>query len=218
MKKSTKLMVVVLSAFLVGVVGYGIAYPTRITTYSGGSHTGCHGTNNAGSGTLSVTPVVSGRLITLSVTITGFTEAVTGDSAGTVSIGIPYGYGDNAEFGHGIEMNNVHGHNDYWATSLWEENLTAGGNTMHAYTFEVMAPETAGTYDLKVVALTGMNASGEALPIYRLEQTLTVTVAGNTATVASVATALPFGNIFGLILIGLVALSPIVLILIRKRK
>ncbi|MHA2006754.1 MAG: hypothetical protein ACXACP_14080 [Candidatus Hodarchaeales archaeon] len=218
MKKSLKLMVVILSIFIVSIVGYGMAYPSRIVTYRGASHADCHGTNDPGSGTLSVASSVSGRVITLTVSITGFTEAVTYPSYGTISLGLPYGYGDNDQFGHGMTMNNVHGHDDYFATSIWEENLTAGGDTMHDYTFVVLAPEAAGTYDLKVVAMTGMDVNGSELPIYRLEQTLTVTVAGNTATVASVATALPFGNIFGIILIGIVSLSPIVLILIRKRK
>ncbi|MHA2184394.1 MAG: hypothetical protein ACXAAI_05270, partial [Promethearchaeota archaeon] len=71
MKKSSKLMVVILSVFLVSVIGYGVSFPTRITSYSGASHTGCHGSNSPGSGTLSVSTSVSGRVINLSVTITG---------------------------------------------------------------------------------------------------------------------------------------------------
>jgi hypothetical protein len=213
-----KLMVLIFSVFFIGIMSYGLAYPTRITEYSGASHVGCHGTNNAGTGTLSVGSTVSGRVITLSVTIMGFTEAVTAPYHGTVAIGLPYGYGDNDEFGHGITQNNVHGDDNFWATNIWEENLTAGGNTMHIYTFEVIAPETDGTYDLKVVALTGMNSTGSAAPIYRLEQTLTVTVTGSTAAVASLASAHSFGNIFALILVGLVALGPVVLIITRKRK
>ncbi len=219
MKKSAKLMVVLLAAIFVGTIGYGIAYPTRIPTYSGASHTGCHGTNDPGSGTMSVTTSVSGRVINLTVTITGFTEAVAGDSHGTVSIGIPYGYGDNAEFGHGMLENNIHGDDNFWATNLWEENLTAGGDTMHPYKFQILAPAAAGSYDLKVVALTGWNGTSDAeAPLYRLEQTLTVTVSGNTATIASLAMAVPFGNLYGILLIGVIALGAMFLILVRKRK
>jgi len=219
MKKSAKLMVVLLSAIFVGTIGYGIAYPTRITEYSGGSHTGCHGTNNPGSGTLMVTTSVSGRVINLTVTITGFAKAVGPDYHGTVAIGIPYGYGDNDKFGHGIVENNVHGHDNFWATNLWEENLTVSGDIKHPYKFQVLAPAAAGSYDLKIVALTGWNATSDAeAPIYRLEKTLTVVVSGNTATVTSLAMAIPFGNLYGIILIGAIALGPSVLILVRKRK
>jgi hypothetical protein len=219
MKKNAKLMAIIFSVFLIGVIGYGVSFPTRITTYSGSSHAGCHGTNSPGSGTLTVTPSVSGRVINLTVSITGFTEAVTPPYHGTVSVGLPYAHGDNELFGHGIEMNNVHGHDDYWATTIWEENLTAGGNTMHNYKFQVIAPAAAGTYDLIVVALTGWNATSDSeAPLYRLETTLTVTVTGNTATVTSLVTTLPLANFFGIILIGLVTLIPVALILIRKRK
>ncbi|MFX1572579.1 MAG: hypothetical protein ACFFB0_07515 [Promethearchaeota archaeon] len=218
MKKSLKLMAVVLSVFLLSFIGYALAHPTSIVSYSGSTHTGCHGANNPGSGTLSVTTSVSGRVITLTVSITGFTEAVTPPYHGTVSIGLPYGYGDNNLFGQGISMNNVQGENNYWATSIWEENLTSTGDTMHDYTFKVLAPEAAGTYELKIVALTGMNITENEVPLYNLEQTITITVKGNAVTIASLSSTFNFGNFLTYILFGSIALGPLVLILLRKRK
>lgn len=218
MKKGMKLIVVVLSVFLISFIGYTLARPTNIRSYTGTTHTGCHGANNPGSGTLSVTTSVSGRVITLTVSITGFSEAVSPPYHGTVSIGLPYGYGDNNLFGHGINMNNVHGDDNYWATSIWEENLTSSGNTMHDYTFQVLAPEEAGTYELKIVALTGMNSTEGEEQLYNLEKTITITVKGNTVTIASLSSTFDFGNFFIFTLIGSIALSPLVLILLRKRK
>jgi hypothetical protein len=172
------LILTILSMFVVGIVGYGLSYPTLITEYSGSGHTGCHGSNTMGSGTLTATPTVSGRVITVAVTVTGFTEPTVPPYADTISVGIPWIYGDNAQFGHGMASNDVHGHVNYWGTNIWEVNITED----NSFTFEVLAPIANGNYNLIVAAMTGMNASGDAEPLFSIEDTIAVTVSGSTVT------------------------------------
>ncbi|HEC37675.1 hypothetical protein LCGC14_0787380 [marine sediment metagenome] len=205
----------ILSIFVVGIIGYGLSYPTLIEEYTGSGHTGCHGSNTVGSGSLTATPTVSGRVVTVAVTITGFTEPTVLPYGDTISVGIPWIYGDNALFGHGIAQNDVHGSLKNWGTNIWEVNISEDSS----FTFKVLAPAASGTYDLMVVALTGMNASGDAEPLFSLEDTISVVVSGATVSIASLAL-VPVNNL-ALVLVfvvGVLATGSVVLILKRKRK
>jgi hypothetical protein len=213
MKKNKMLILATLSIFIVGMIGYGVSYPTLITDYEGSSHTACHVSNTAGSGTISATPTAVGRVITVAVTITGFTEPTVLPYGDTISVGIPWFYGDNEEFGHGMAENDVHGHLNYWSTNIWEVNISED----NSFTFKVLAPAASGTYDLKVVAMCGMNASGDAEPLVVLETTISVTVSGSTVTFTSLALVALNNWSSAFIIAGLVA-SLVIYIFIRKRK
>ncbi|MFX1504041.1 MAG: hypothetical protein ACFFDH_23980, partial [Promethearchaeota archaeon] len=133
MKNSKILMFFLITAFIIGVVGTVVAHPTEILSYEGSSHSGCHGGSDAAAaGTLSVSTTTSGKLITLTATIQGFTDALGSNNnrSGTFAIGIPYALGDNKEFGLGITQNTVNGLTDYWGVGIWEVALDANGNTV----------------------------------------------------------------------------------------
>ncbi|MHA2035495.1 MAG: hypothetical protein ACW98X_03620 [Promethearchaeota archaeon] len=213
MKKNKMIMLAIISIFIMGAIGYGLSYPTLITEYIGSSHGACHGSTSTGSGTLTATPTVSGRVITVDVTITGFTEPTQLPYADTISVGIPWIYGDNAEFGHGMKNNTVHGSSKAWGTNIWEVNISED----NTFSFEVLAPAANGVYDLKVVAMCGMNASGDAEPIIAIEDTITVTVSGSTVTVASLAL-VPVNNLSLIFVIGGLLAGLGVLIILRKKK
>ncbi|KKM96579.1 hypothetical protein LCGC14_1176680 [marine sediment metagenome] len=207
------LILAILSIFIVGIVGYGLSYPTEIVVYEGPNHADCHGTNTAGSGSLTATPTVSGRVISVAVVITGFTEPTQLPYGDTISVGIPWIYGDNALFGHGMAQNDVHGHVNYWGTNIWEVNISE----VSSFTFEVLAPAASGTYDLKVVAMCGMNASGDEEPIFSLEDTISVVVSGSTVSIASLVL-VPVNNLVIVFVVGVLATGSVILIAKRKRK
>jgi hypothetical protein len=203
----------ILSIFTVGIIGYGLSYPTLIEEYRGPAHADCHGTNTMGSGSLTATPTVSGRVITVAVVITGFTEPTQLPYDDTISVGIPWIYGDNMLFGHGMAQNTVHGALKSWSSNIWEVNISEDSS----FTFKVLAPAASGTYDLMVVAMCGMNASGDAEPLFSLEDTISVVVSGSTVSIASIAL-VPVNNFVLVFVVGVLATGSVVLIAKRKRK
>ena len=155
MKKSKIVMFALISTLMVGIIGYSIAHPSEISHFEGVTHTGCHGSSGAASaGSLSVTTSVSGRVITLTTSIQGFTEAITPPRGEEVSLGIPYGRGDNDKFGIGITENTVGTTTGKWLVALTNIHLdNVTGNSPSSYDFTVLAPAADGTYDLIVIAI-----------------------------------------------------------------
>ncbi|MHA2390715.1 MAG: hypothetical protein ACXAEX_02000 [Promethearchaeota archaeon] len=221
MKKNKIFVLVLVTALMAGVIGTSIAYPTEIFHYEGTSHTGCHGSSGAAStGTLTVTPSTSGRLITLTATIQGFTEALESNNnrSGTFAIGIPYKLGNNKEFGLGISENTVNGDTDYWGIAIWEIDLDASGNTVNPLTFRVLAPEADGLYNLIVAVVSAFNSTGDPLPIIYFHEQLQVTVTSGSVSVASLAFVIPFNSVFLYVACGIVASGAVILLIKRKRK
>jgi hypothetical protein len=208
---------ILLITFIWVVVGTATARPTEIVNYEGSSHTGCHGTNDAAStGALHISTSTSGRVITLTVSIQEWTEAITAPRAGTVSVGIPYKIGDNAKFGLGMAENNVNDEVAYWGIGVWELLLDESGTTPHDLRFRVLAPEEDGTYDLILVALNAANSSQEAVGILRLQQTVTVTVSGGSAT--TTVAIIPTLNAVALFIFASFGAAAILIITLRKKK
>jgi hypothetical protein len=211
-------MFALISTLMVGIVGYSIAHPSEINHFEGASHTGCHGSSGtASTGALSVTSSVSGRVITLTASIQGFTEAITPPRGEEVSLGLPYGRGDNQEFGYGIVENTVGTTTGKWfaLTQIHLDNIT--GNSPKSYNFKVLAPTADGTYNLIVTAINAANSTGDEVSIIYLDKTLVVTVTGDTIAVASLAFAMNY-NLLVTIGLGLLGVGIIALIFLRKRK
>lgn len=208
---------ILLIAFVWVVVGTATAHPTEIVNYEGSSHTYCHGTNNAAStGVLHVSASASGRVVTLTVSIQEWTEAITAPRSGTVSVGIPYRIGDNAKFGLGMAENNVNNDVAYWGVGVWEIQLDQNGTTPHDLKFRALAPEEDGTYNLIVVAINAANSTGDEVGILRLQKTVTVTVSGGstTPTVALI----PTLNMMTLLIYASLGAVVTLIITLRKRK
>ncbi|MFX1380270.1 MAG: hypothetical protein ACFFA4_14375 [Promethearchaeota archaeon] len=220
MKNSKVLMLFLLTALAVGVIGTAVAYPTEILNYQGASHTGCHGSSDAASaGTLTVSTVTSGRLVTLRTSIQGFTDALESNNgrSGSFAISIPYGLGDNKEFGLGIAENTVNGLTDYWGVAIWEVELNANGNTVNPLKFRVLPPETDGVYNLVIAVVNAMNTTGDAQSIIYLHKTLVFTVTSDSVNIASLVSFIPFNNAF-LYIAGGIAASGVIILLIRRKK
>ncbi|MFW9941980.1 MAG: hypothetical protein ACFFFT_13135 [Candidatus Thorarchaeota archaeon] len=218
MKKSKVIMFVLISTLMVGIVGYTIAHPTEISYFEGASHSGCHGTSGtASTGSLSVSTSVSGRVITITASVQGFTEAITPPRGGTVSLGLPYGRGDNPEFGYGIIENTVGTTTGKWfaVTDIELDNVT--GDSPKSYKFKVLAPTADGTYDLILTAINGVNTTGDEVNIIYLDKTLVVAVTGDTIAVVSLAV-VGNNNLFVTIGLGLLGVGIIAILFFHKRK
>lgn len=214
-------MLVIISGLMVGVVGYGMAYPTLLLEYQGASHTGCHGSAGAAtSGTFTVSTSVSGRLVTLTGSIQGFTEALESNNnrSGTFAMGIPYNLGDNKEFGLGIAENTVNGDTNYWGVGIWEVDLDANGNTVNPLKFRVLAPETDGMYNLIIVVINAFNTTGDAQSIIYFHKTVMITVVSGSVTIASLAMILPFQSALLFGAAGILGCGVIFLIIKGKKK
>jgi hypothetical protein len=208
---------ILLIAFIWVVVGTATAHPTEVVNYEGSSHAGCHGTNNAAStGALHVSASTSSRTITLTVSIQEWTEAITTPRSGTVSVGIPYKLGDNAEFGLGMAENNVNNDVAFWGVGVWELLLDESGTTPHDLHFRVLAPEEEGTFDLVVLALNAANSTGDAVGILRLQQTVTVTVSGGSAT--TIVALIPTLNWVTLFIFASLGAAVTLIITLRKKR
>ncbi|MFX0021489.1 MAG: hypothetical protein ACFE9S_04135 [Candidatus Hermodarchaeota archaeon] len=221
MKNSKKFMLFIITALILGVIGTAVAHPTQILSYEGSSHTGCHGGSDAAvAGTLTVSTVTSGNLITITTTLQGFTDALESNNnrSGTFSIGLPYALGDNKEFGLGITQNTVNGHSDYWGVGIWEVDLDANGNTVNPLRFRVLAPEMDGTYDLMVAVVNAANSTGDEQSIIYLHETLVVTVTTGSITIASLTLFIPFDSVYLYIAGGIFASGAIIFLIRRKRK
>ena len=221
MKKNKVFVLVVIIALMAGVIGTSLAYPTEILHYEGLSHTGCHGySETATAGTLTVTPSTSGRLISLTASIQGFTDALESNNnrSGTFAIGIPYALGNNKDFGLGIAENTVNGDTDYWGVGIWEIDLDASGNTVNPLKFRVLAPETDGMYNLIVAVVNAFNTTGDAQSIIYLHEQLQVIVTTGSVSVASLVMVIPFNSVSLYVACGIFASGAVVLLIRRKRK
>ncbi|MFW9895401.1 MAG: hypothetical protein ACFFD7_06325 [Candidatus Thorarchaeota archaeon] len=220
MKKTKVFVLVIVIGLMSGAVGAAVAYPTEIFHYEGATHTGCHGSSGAASaGTLIVSSATSGRLITLTASIQGFTDALSSNNnrSGTFAIAIPHHLGDNKDFGLGIAENTINGDTNYWGTGIWEIDLDNSGNTVNPLLFRVLAPEADGSYDLIIAVLNAMNTSGDAQSIIYLHKQLQVTVTTGSVSIASIAFVFPFNTVF-LYIAGGIAVSGAIVVLIRRRR
>jgi len=213
-------MLAILFALMAGVIGYSFAFPTSILEYEGSSHTGCHGGSTpASSGTLTVSSSISGRIITLTASIEGFTDALESNSrSGTFSIGIPYELGNNKEFGLGIAENTVNDDTDYWGVGIWEVELDESGNTVNSLKFRVLAPETDGMYNLIVAVVNALNNTGGVENIIYLHELLLITVTSGSVTIVSLVLAIPFNSVFLYAACGITASGVIIILIKRRRK
>lgn len=216
------IVLAVITTMIFGVVGYVVAHPSEIVDYTGADHvsTGCHGTNGvASSGTLQVSTSTSGKLITLTVTIQGFTDALptSNNRSGTFSIGIPYNLGDNREFGLGMTQNTVNGEANYWGIGIWDVELDSNGNTVNPLRFRVLAPETDGTYDLIVAVINGVNSEGDYESIIYMHKIISVAVTGGSITIASLTMIFPLNNIFLYATFGLFSTGMIIFVFKRRK-
>lgn len=206
------IMLAVITTMMIGVVGYVAAHPTSILEFEGATHTGCHGSSGvASSGTLQVSTSTSGRLITLVATVQGFTDALptNNDRSGTISIGLPYGLGDNREFALGMEQNTVNGDSDYWGVAIWEIALDSNGDTINPLRFRVLAPEVDGTYNLIVAVINAANSTGDEQSIIYMHTTISVMVTSGSLTIASLTMSLSLNSVplyatFGLLGTGII--------------
>lgn len=221
MKKNKIILLVLIASMMIGIVGYAVAHPTSILEFGGTSHTGCHGSSGvASSGSLQVSTSTSGKLITLTATIQGFTDALPDNNnrSGTVSIGIPYNLGDNKEFALGMDQNTVNGETDYWGVGIWEIELDSSGNTVNPLKFRVLAPEADGTYDLIVAVVNAANTTGDEQPILYLHDQLVITVTSGSVSIASLAFVIPYNSVLVYATCGIFASGTIFLLIKRRRK
>lgn len=215
------IVLAVITTMIFGLVGYVVAHPTEIVNYTGATHvsTGCHGTNGvASSGTLQVSASTSGKLITLTATIQGFTDAITTNNrSGTFSIGIPYDLGDNREFGLGIAQNTVNGETNYWGIGIWDVELDSNGNTVNPLKFRVLAPEAEGSYNLIVAVINGANTAGDVQSIIYMHKIISVIVTGGSVTIASLTMIFPLNNIFLYVTFGIFGTGMMIFVFKRRK-
>lgn len=214
------ILLAVITTMMIGIVGFVIAHPTSIVEFEGSSHTGCHGSSGvASSGTLQVSASTSAKLITLTATIQGFTDALptNNNRSGTFSIGIPYGLGDNKDFGLGIAQNTVNGETDYWGVGIWEVELDSNGNTVNPLKFRVLAPEADGTYNLIVAVINAANSTGDEQSIIYMHETVSVMVSDGSLTIGSLTMTFPPNNVFLYTIFGMLGVGMIILVFKHRK-
>lgn len=176
MYKKTKNIItptIFLSIFL--FIGIAAANETEFEDFSGSTHSGCHGgTNSVSSGTVNVVVTTTGTIqpdqnITLSVTVTDFTEAANEHAV----LGFPTTRGDNAEFTFEEADEHI--------------SLDASGDYSTAVLFEITVPSTAGTYTLTGDALMGEDGN----TLEWATGTISVTVGEESANVSIPSASLP---------------------------
>lgn len=144
MNKKTKYIITptIFLSFLL-IVGIAVANESRFEEFTGSNHSGCHGgTNSVSSGSVNVVvtttgAIIEGQNITVSVTVTGFTEAANEHAV----LGFPTARGDNGEFIFGEADEHI--------------SIDASGDNSTAVMFEITVPSTVGTYTLTGDALMG---------------------------------------------------------------
>ena len=208
MQKKTLIPLVIVSILFLGTIGGVIAYPSMIETFTGGSHTGCHGfsTVSAG-GSIALasdkgTSLTPGQSFNLTAQITGFTEAITIDRGSECSLAVAPTRGDNGDFASPL------------SDPIRYAGVTLDGTgASGVVSFILLAPAAAGTYILIVDAVNAINhTAGSALPIIFASANLTITVGAGAEEAA-----IPGFNLIIVASVSLLAAVPIVLI-VRKKK
>ena len=207
MKKNKLFPLIVVSVLFLGSLGGGLAYPSLIETFTGASHSGCHGFSTvSNSGTITLTSkegttLTPGQSFNLTAEITGFTEAITTERGSECSIAVSPVRGDNGDFSSPL------------SDPIRYAGITLDGTgASGVVSFILLAPNVVGTYVLVVDAINAINHTDDsALPIIFASANLTITVA------AAAAETIPGFNLFIVISVGLLAAVPIVLV-VRKKK
>ncbi len=166
MKKLKLSVMFILSIFLIGIIGGGVAYRGYINEFEGAGHGGCHGgsdTEASATGDMTLTRIPSGNLETdeefvLTVAVTSFMEPYEEtDSYGTnMLVGLSGVLGNNSEF-----MRNLDGVL-FWTGKVdssgdVDEHIGYGQTVGDPFEFELIAPSTVGTYTLVVSAIAASN-------------------------------------------------------------
>ncbi|MFX1496274.1 MAG: hypothetical protein ACFFBH_01990 [Promethearchaeota archaeon] len=170
--------VIVLTSFLLVLVGGVVAYPSSIEGFLGGSHTGCHAlvspTTESIEGTVTVdcvqgTSLTAGQYFTINVAIINFTEALINDRGSEVSVAVAATRGDNANFGSKLDE----------PVRLAEITLDGNGDSNVPISFDLIAPTTDGSYTLVVDALSAANST-DAVGIIYASGNVVLTISGGT--------------------------------------
>jgi len=206
MKKIKLISLFILSFLFTGLMGGVFAFPSMIETFSGGSHTGCHGSaSESVNATLTLTSlqgttVSPSQQINLTAEVSDFTEAITGERGSEFSIAVAPTRGDNADFASQLSEPIR-----YSGVSL--DGTGASG----VLNFVLFAPSSPGTYVLVVDAINGINHTDDsAFPIIFATASLTITV--------SATTAIPGFNVIIIATVTVLTLVPIILIIHRKKR
>ena len=207
MQKRTIIPLAIVSILLLGTVGGGLAYPSMIETFTGGSHTGCHGfASPSASGSITLasiegTTLTPGQSFNLTAQITGFTEAIIAERGSECSLTVAPTRGDNGDFASPL------------SDPIRYAGVTLDGTgASGVVSFMLLAPSTAGVYILVVDAVNAINHTDDsALPIIFASANITITVG------AAAVDGIPGFNLLIVISVSLLAAVPIVLI-VRKKK
>jgi hypothetical protein len=176
MKKIKLFTLVIVSVLFLTALGSVIAYPSSIESFTGASHTGCHGFSTvSASGAIVLnsdkgTTLSPGEKFNLTAEITGFTEAITTDRGSECSIAVAPTRGDNADFASPLSV-------PIRFSGVPLDGTGASG----VISFILLAPATAGTYSLVVDAINGINhTASAATSIIFASATMTITVTATT--------------------------------------
>ncbi len=187
MKKTKLISLIILSAFLFGIIGGAVAYQEYLYEWYnkgevGTRHGGCHdGTSESTSGSLSLSINETGSLaplqaFTLEVIIKNFTEATVDpyvrSGAGRVTLGVPGYLGDNAKFTSALSHQTLNRGEklDDWGSY----DPTDDDNK-----FVLFAPKENGTFVLWAVVIAGMNQTSlKDVNITYIEGSITIEVVG----------------------------------------
>ncbi|MFX1380271.1 MAG: hypothetical protein ACFFA4_14380 [Promethearchaeota archaeon] len=209
-KKFLRLFIIVF--FVFAIVGTVSAWPGYMIEWEEMDHGSCHaGTYTESAGTLSATVspvnistdiIDPGTQFNVTLTITGFTAAANKH----VLVGISARISDNHGFFFGVQN-----HSGNLEAIAFEVGLDSSGNGNNTVTLLVYAPVTGGAHTLTIVAVDGGESFATVQPFNYIKTTVTVTVKSSGGAIPG------YGLIF-IIASGLLAVVPIVLVVIRKKK
>ncbi len=164
MRKTKLIPLIILLVLFCGMIGGVVSWRGSIVEFEGATHGGCHGgsdTKQSENGTLTLSITPSGDLTTdqafkLQVTaLLNFTEANLADYNGRVMIGLSGELGDNAEFSRSLYVTDQ---------LFFEAEVPTNGSTTterhgDPMIFDLIAPNTVGTYILVASAISAANRS-----------------------------------------------------------
>jgi hypothetical protein len=200
--------------FVIAIIGTVSAWPGYLTEWEETDHGSCHaGTYTEASGTLSTTfnPLNAttavldpGTQFNITVNISGFTAAANM----FVYVGISARIGDNHDFFFG-----VHNESGTLEATAFEVGLDSSGNSNHSVTLVVYAPVSGGSHTLVIVAVEGGESFGTVHPFNYLKTEVIITVKSTSS-----GGGIPGYGLFLIFTSGLVAMIPIILVVLHKRR
>lgn len=164
MRKTKLISSIILLVLVFGMIGGVVGWRGYINQFEGATHGDCHGstkTRQSENGTITLSIIPSGSLTTgqvfkLQVTaLLDFTEANLADYKGRVMLGLSGELGDNAEFTRSLNVTDQ---------LFFEAQVPTNGSTTterhgDPIVFDLIAPDTAGTYELVACAISAANRS-----------------------------------------------------------